>query len=232
MYRDIVKTIAVIIVFCATAFAQTTEGKQQLLDIKQQKIVSISALTAVGNWDKLEAELNAGLDAGLTVNEIKEVLVHLYAYCGFPKSISGLNSFMSVLDTRRVKGITDVLGKSASPINESLSKYSRGKKILEKLAGQPEQERRTGYATFSPEIDVFLKEHLFADVFERDILTYQQREQVTISALCSMGNVEPMLKGHMTIGLNVGITKGQLEEIIAQIEKAIGKKEADAGRRD
>ena len=91
--------------------------------------------------------------------------------------------------------------------------------------------RRTGYAAFNPEIDVFLKEHLFADVFERDVLTYQQRELATIAALCSMGNVEPMLKGHMIIGLNVGITKGQLKEITAQIEKALGQKEANAARR-
>jgi len=229
MYKDIFKVMLVLLGFCGVATAQVPNGRQ--LDGKQQKIVSISALTAVGNWNKLEPELNAGLDAGLTINAIKEVLVHLYAYCGFPKSISAFNSFISVIEARRVKGITDVRGKAASPINDSLSKYPRGKKILEKLVGQPEQERKTGYAAFSPEIDVFLKEHLFADIFERDVLTYQQRELATISALCSMGNVEPMLKGHFIIGLNTGITKEELKKIISQIEKTTGKKEADAATR-
>ena len=56
---------------------------------------------------------------------------------------------------------------------------------------------KTGFAAFSPEIDVFLKEHLFADIFERDILSYQDREIITISALISLGGVEPQLQSHM-----------------------------------
>lgn len=55
-------------------------------------------------------------------------------------------------------------------------KYERGKKILEQLTGQPETGPKRGYAAFSPEIDVFLKEHLFADLFERNVLNYTDRE--------------------------------------------------------
>lgn len=33
---------------------------------------------------KLNAALNQGLDAGLTINETKEILIQLYAYTGFP----------------------------------------------------------------------------------------------------------------------------------------------------
>lgn len=47
------------------------------LDAKQQGIVTISALTAIGDIPNLKQALNAGLDAELTVNEIKEVLVQL-----------------------------------------------------------------------------------------------------------------------------------------------------------
>lgn len=45
------------------------------LDRKQQKIVTIAANTAIGNLDALKTEFSAGLDAGLTINQIKEVLV-------------------------------------------------------------------------------------------------------------------------------------------------------------
>ncbi|KJS29540.1 MAG: hypothetical protein VR64_20520 [Desulfatitalea sp. BRH_c12] len=38
--------------------------------------------------------LNQGLDAGLTVNEIKEILVQLYAYAGFPRSLNAIGTFM------------------------------------------------------------------------------------------------------------------------------------------
>jgi hypothetical protein len=39
------------------------------------------------------------------VNEIKEVLIQMYAYCGFPRSLNGINIFMSVLEERKKKGI-------------------------------------------------------------------------------------------------------------------------------
>ena len=98
-------------------------AQNNMLDKKQEKIVTISAFTARGDLDKLKPELTAGLEAGLTVNEIKEVLVHLYAYSGFPRSLRGLQTFMSVLDERKSAGITDNWGREASPITDTRDKY-------------------------------------------------------------------------------------------------------------
>src|SRR5688572_32573442 len=211
--------------------AQQTMNTNQPLDRKHQSIITISAFTAKGDLAQLQNALSDGLDAGLTVNEINEVLVHLYAYCGFPRSIQGINTFMAVLEARKAKGIIDRAGKQATPVRNSLSKYERGKKVLETLTDQPEREPKTGYAAFSPVIDTFLKEHLFADIFGRDILSYSEREVATISALVSLGGVEPMMQGHMRIALNLGITEAELREMISLIEAKVGKEEADAGRR-
>ena len=175
---------------------------------------------------KLRPELVGGIEAGLTVNEIKEVLVHLYAYCGFPRSIRGLQTFMAVLDERKAKGINDNQGREASPINEEGSKYERGRNILSELTDTPQPDTLSGYSAFAPTIDAFLKEHLFADIFERDVLTYAQRELVTISVISAIGNAEPMLKSHLTISLNVGLTPGQLQEFVKVIQSTIGDKEA------
>jgi 4-carboxymuconolactone decarboxylase len=208
--------------------AQNT-SKNQTLDAWQQGIVTISAFTAKGDLVNLKKALHAGLDAGLTINEIKEVLVHLYAYCGFPRSLNGINTLMAVLEERKAKGIKDVTGREASPVTATASKYETGKKNLETLTGRPETGPKTGYAAFAPVIEVFLKEHLFADIFSRDILSYSQRELATISALISMGGVEPQLQGHLAIGLNVGITEPQLKQVLSLIETKVGKKEAEAG---
>ncbi|MGN6435290.1 MAG: carboxymuconolactone decarboxylase family protein [Agriterribacter sp.] len=206
--------------------AQSDPERKITLSRKEQGIIRIAAITAKGDLTKLKTELNTGLDAGLTVNQIKEVLVHLYAYAGFPRSLRGLQTFMAVLDERKAGGINDVTGAEASPVNDNRSKYERGKAILEKLTGVPEKELKTGYAAFAPEIEVFLKEHLFADIFERDILIYAEREWVTVSVLSSIGGVEPMLQSHFKICLNVGITAAQLHQFIGIIKTTVGKKEA------
>jgi 4-carboxymuconolactone decarboxylase len=221
--------LAIAVAMVSTVSAQQQQMEKQLSP-KQQSMISIAAITAKGDLVKLKPVLNNALEAGLNVNEIKETIVHLYAYAGFPRSLRGLQTFMAVLDERKAKGINDEIGARASPVSDERSKYERGKAILEKLTGVPETGPKTGYAAFAPEIEVFLKEHLFADIFERDVLTYAERELITVSVLSSIGDVEPMLRSHLNICLNVGITPNQLQQFIEMIKSTIGKKEAKAAQ--
>ena len=230
MLRGLLLFALIMCSFFNSLNAQTNIEISETLTRKQQHIVSIAALTAKSDYLNLKSAINVGLDVGLTVNEISEIMIHLYAYCGFPKSIRGLQTFMGVLDERKEKGITDEIGKEATPLNDNRSKYDRGKANLEELIGRPLGETQSGYAAFAPVIEVFLKEHLFADIFDRDILTYAERELVTVSVLSSIGGVEPMLRSHLLICLNVGFTSEQLAEFISIIKSDIGKKEANAAQ--
>ncbi|WP_300601002.1 carboxymuconolactone decarboxylase family protein [Niabella sp.] len=229
--KSVIIFLAAIICMIGSIKAQQNMTTENVLSPKEQSIISIAALTAKGNLDKLKPALTTALEAGLTVNEIKEALVHLYAYCGFPRSIRGLQTFMEVLDERKAKGIGDKIGNDASPIDQTASKYQRGKKILGELTKTPQPDTLTGYSAFAPTIDTFLKEHLFADIFERDALTYVQRELVTISVIAAIGRAEPMLRSHLTICLNVGLTPEQLRQYVQVLKSAIGKKEAKAAQK-
>jgi len=71
---------------------------------------------------------------------------------------------------------------------------------------------------------------LFADIFERDILTFADRELVTVSVLASIGGVEPMLSSHLSICLNVGLTPAQLNGFVDVIRSGLGEKEAGAAQ--
>jgi alkylhydroperoxidase/carboxymuconolactone decarboxylase family protein YurZ len=229
-----IKILIVLVVslslFSGNLNAQNNPNMNVKLDAREHSIIAIAALTAKGDLSTLKSALNTGLGAGLTINQIKEEIVHLYAYCGFPRSIRGLQTFMEVLDERKAKGINDITGVEASPINQDTSKYIRGRNVLAELTKMPQDGPLTGYSEFAPVIDRFLKEHLFADIFERDVLTYAQRELVTVSVLSTIGGVEPMLRSHLAICLNVGLSPEKLQEFITIIMSTIGKKEADAAQ--
>ncbi|PQA93224.1 hypothetical protein B0A69_13850 [Chryseobacterium shigense] len=85
--------------------SQEMKSNDKNLSIKEKRIIRISSYTAKGDLIRLKKELNEGLNAGLRSNEIKEILVHTYAYCGFPRSIRGLQTFMEVIDDRKSAGI-------------------------------------------------------------------------------------------------------------------------------
>lgn len=212
----------------------SAEAKQTLTE-KQRAITLIAAFTAKGELSKLQQALNTGLDAGLTVNECKEVLVHLYAYCGFPRSIRGLQTLMATLEERKAKGIKDNIGREATPLPNDTNRYETGWKNLAKLGGRPTdgpiEKPTSGYGAFSPEIDRFLKEHLFADIFSRDVLNFADRELTTVSALIALRGVEPMLGSHMELAIKQGLTKHQLEEVLSLVEKSVSKADAEAARK-
>jgi alkylhydroperoxidase/carboxymuconolactone decarboxylase family protein YurZ len=194
------------------------------LNAKQGKIVTIAAFTANGDLQKLKTALNEGLDAGLTINEIKEILVQMYAYCGFPRSLNGISTFMSVLEEREQKGIKDELGREPSPMPANKSSIELGTEIQTSLIGAPATGK---YITFAPAIDKFLKGHLFGDIFGRDHLDFQSREIATISALANMEGVNPQLESHFNIGFNTGLTEVQMRSLISVLEAKVGKKQAD-----
>lgn len=217
-----------ILLFTMPIKAQQMISIENVLSQKEKSIIIIAAETAKGDLANLKIALSNGLDTGLTVNEIKEILVHTYAYCGFPRSIRGLQTFMEVMNDRKTKGIVDPVGKEASLVKEDRNKYERGKQILAILTQTPAPEKLVGYAAFAPIIDTFLKEHLFAAIFERDVLTYRQREWVTLSVISAIGDAEPMLKGHLSIALNLGVSPKELEEFIEVIQPTIGKNKSNS----
>lgn len=219
------------LVLIINANTMNAQNNSETLSAQQQSLAAVSALTATGDLENLKIQLNNGLDAGLTINEIKEALVQLYAYCGFPRSLNGLNTFKLVLDERKAKGISDTEGKQIIVENNVADKYEQGRKVIEQLTGTPQSKPAPGFGEFAPRIDAFLKEHLFADIFASDVLSYQQRELVTISALAAIPGLEPQLKAHLGIGKNTGITEAQLKQLADLMDKHINKTQGDIVRK-
>ncbi len=209
--------------------ANSSQQDEATLDQKEKSLVTISSYTAQGKINELKHALNEGLYAGLTINEINEALVQLYAYCGFPKSLNAISVFMGVVNERKEKGIEDKQGKEIK-VETVNDKYEQGRKVLEELTKRPQSKPAPGFGEFSPRVDEFLKVHLFADIFGSDVLDYHQRELVTIAALASMSGAEPQLGAHIGMGMNVGVTEDELEDLFTIIQATVGEKEAQTGR--
>lgn len=206
-----------------TLGGQTIKAQSNMenaLDNKQQSMVAIAAFEAKGDLEKLRTAIGEGLDNGLTVNQIKEALSHLYAYTGFPRSLNGLGTLQSVLDDRKAKGIADNEGKDASALPDGYDALKQGTEVQTRLGGG----KPFSYA-FAPATDFYLKAHLFGDIFARDVLSFAEREIVTVSALSALEGVEPQLKAHVRGAKNLGVTDGQLHAIPEVLATKVGEPE-------
>lgn len=214
--------VAIPLLLTCPMTAQTPIAADATLDARQQSVVTISSFTANGDIAALRGALHTGLDAGLTVNEIKEVVVQLYAYAGFPRSLNALNTFMEVLGERKKAGKVDEIGREPDPLPAGKSRLAYGTEVQTQLVGRPVSG---DVYTFAPVIDRFLKEHLFCDIFGRNNLDFKTREIATISALATLGGVDAQLRSHLNVGLHNGLTPAQLAGIVSIIGTQV-----DAGK--
>lgn len=206
--------------------AQHTSPAADTLSAQQQAIPPIAAFAATGDMDKLDSALNQGLDAGLTISEEKEILVQLYAYAGFPRSLNALGELMKVLKEREQRGIHDAPGREPNrPVPTGKELLAVGTANQTKLSGGPV---KGPLFDFAPVINQFLQTHLFGDIFERDNLDWQSRELATVGVLAALPGLESQLEAHIRISVNVGLTPAQLH----QVAKVLAERgDADAAKR-
>ena len=181
------------------------------LNDKEMAIVDIGAATARGEQGQLAEAFKAGFAEGLTLDEAKEVVGQLYAYCGFPRALNAAATLM---------GVQDLAAKNAKVAKDE--PFLLGDNALEigaanqtKLCGAPV---KGPLFDFHSQLDEYLKAHLFGDIFERDILDWKTRELVTIAALAARPETEPQLKAHIQVGKVNGITDEQAAAIVRRVQ--------------
>jgi 4-carboxymuconolactone decarboxylase len=71
------------------------------LDLRSREIATIAALTALGNaTPQLKVHIEAGLNVGLTREEITETIIQMAVYAGFPAALNGLFACKDVFAQR------------------------------------------------------------------------------------------------------------------------------------
>jgi len=207
--KDISPDLGKFIIEFAFGDIYTREG----LDLKSKEIAVVAALTAMGTAEpQLKVHINGALNTGSSINELKEVILQMSVYSGFPSSINAINSLKEVIDERKGEGINDEIGKIAT--DNIKDRFKTGEKYLSKLDDTQVEKLKTAYNDFSPELVKYVLEYGYADIFSRDNLDIKHRQIATISALTALGNAQSQLKFHINAGMNIGLTFENINEIM------------------
>ncbi|MBQ6457206.1 MAG: carboxymuconolactone decarboxylase family protein [Kiritimatiellae bacterium] len=189
----------------ASAIAANAAG----LTAKEKAIVDIGAWTARGEQGKLGEAFKRGFEAGVTLNEAKELVGQLYAYCGFPRALNAAATLMKLAETAKPEA-----GRGNTPFAAGYDALRDGTANQTKLCGA---QVKGALFDFHPQLDEYLKSHLFGDIFQRDLLDWRTREIVTIAALAARPETEPQMKAHVAIGKVNGVTDSQAAEIVRRV---------------
>ena len=205
--------LAVLLIACSSKQQTETKDMNQLsFTTEQAAWMSVIACDeAKGDLVALESAIHNGLEAELTVSQIKEALSQLYAYTGFPRSLNALGVLQRVIGDRQAKGVKVIMGEDANPLSDDYDALKEGTRVQTQLVGKAFEYE------FAEATDYYLKAHLFGDIFARDNLTYADRELVTVSALSGLEGVEPQLKAHIAGARNMGVSEEQLQGIVVAL---------------
>jgi 4-carboxymuconolactone decarboxylase len=72
------------------------------LDLKTRELVTVAALTAMGNCQpQLRVHINGALNVGCSKEEIVETVIQMAVYAGFPSALNGMAVLKEVMSTRK-----------------------------------------------------------------------------------------------------------------------------------
>lgn len=97
------------------------------------------------------------------------------------------------------------------------TRYETGLRVLSEVDGAAGEAVAASLAAIAPDFARYLIEFPFGDIYARPGLGLREREIATIAALAAMGNARPQLEVHIQAGLNVGLTRDEIVEILMQM---------------
>ncbi|MBK3801058.1 carboxymuconolactone decarboxylase family protein [Azospirillum brasilense] len=102
------------------------------------------------------------------------------------------------------------------------SRLERGQRALAEIDGAAGHKVVASLADIAPDFATYVFEFPFGDIYSRPGLDLRSREIATIAALAAMGNAAPQLKVHIEAGLNVGLTRDEIVEVLIQMSVYAG----------
>ena len=193
------------------------------LDRRDRSLMIIAVLAAQSRDEELELHTEIGLRHGLTRTEIEEINLHVAAYAGFPAAMAASRRMDAAFC--RAEGVDRLPERTGAEHLGDAERLAR--------AGDVRQTLTAGRASDDPRADLkALTTHLggvgdwamkwaFGEIWARDELSRRDRSLAVIAILATLGQ-DAELAFHVPGGVNHGLTRDEIEEVMTHLALYIG----------
>lgn len=101
-------------------------------------------------------------------------------------------------------------------------RFERGWDKLKEIDGEAGERVVKSLEAIAPDLGRYIIEFAFGDIYSRPGLDLRSREIAVIAALTALGNARPQLMVHINAGLNVGLSREEIVEVIIQMSAYAG----------
>ncbi|MGJ4890573.1 carboxymuconolactone decarboxylase family protein [Bradyrhizobium sp. HKCCYLRH3099] len=119
--------------------------------------------------------------------------------------------------TQSIPNRSATASTTSSSADTDQDRLARGRRALDRIDGEAGHNVIAALADIAPDFATYVIEFPFGDIYSRPGLDLRSREIATIAALTALGNASPQLKVHIHAGLNVGLSRDEITEVIMQM---------------
>lgn len=191
---------------------------QGTLNDQQRTLITLVVLTASQTLDDFKAQVDAALRVGLTPVAIKEALYQCAPYIGFPKTESAVRLVNDLFAEKNIS----LPVESQATVTEA-SRFKDGLAVQKAIFGDAIDKMHASTPPKQKAIMVnYLSSFCFGDIYTRKGLDLKTRELLTFSIISALGGCESQVKAHVQGNVNVGNSKDNLIDAVAQSLPYIG----------
>ena len=188
------------------------------LSRRDRSLIVITVLATIGSTEELSLHTMVGLNNGLTRTEIEEIMLHVACYAGFPMAMQATR----IMEERfaMIDGVDRLPPREESALLGDLERRTRACDVRQTLTGgrsNPDPEADfDAFVGALGEVGRIAYHWAFGDVWARDELSRRDRSIVVIAILTVLSRVDE-LAFHIPAGLNHGLSRTEIEEIMVQM---------------
>ncbi len=188
------------------------------LSRRDRSLIVISVLATIGSTEELSLHTQVGLNNGLTRTEIEELIIHVAAYAGFPMAMQANR----VVSDRfcQIDGVDRLPERTGAEQLDDAERRSRGHDVRKSLtAGRCADTVEADYQAMVDhlgDVGVIAYHWAFGDLWSRDELSRRDRSLVVIAILTVLSRIDE-LAFHAPAGLNHGLSREEIEEVMVQM---------------
>ena len=188
------------------------------LSRRDRSLIVLAVLASIGSTEELSIHTQIGLNNGLTRSEIEEVLLHVAAYTGFPMAMQAAR----VVEARfcLIDGVEQLPARDPAEATSDAERRVRAADVRRTLtAGRAKSDPDEDMAALIShlgEVGRIAYQWAFGDVWSRPALERRDRSLVVIAILTVLSRVDE-LAFHIPAGLNHGLSRVEIEEIMVQM---------------
>ena len=75
-------------------------------DHRIRRILVMGTMVALGRWEEFRMHLRAALEGGMSLADIREILLQQSIYCGFPVSNTAFHHVEDIMKELKARGVT------------------------------------------------------------------------------------------------------------------------------